>query len=121
MQTHTIIGADTLKEVAEHHGTAVAFLQMASDIARHHHEHYDGTGYPDRLTGDDIPLAARIVAVGDVYDALRSRRVYKPALSHSAAVQIMTEGSPGHFDPALIQAFHRCEGKFDKIFHELTG
>ena len=121
MQSHTIIGADALKEVTEHHGTAVAFLQMASDIARHHHERYDGAGYPDRLAGSDIPLAARIVAVGDVYDALRSRRVYKPALSHMATVQIMTEGSPGHFDPALIQAFHRCEGKFDKIFHELAG
>ena len=121
MQSHTIIGADALKEVAEHHGSAVAFLQMASDIARFHHEHFDGTGYPDRLAGGDIPLAARIVAVGDVYDALRSRRVYKPALSHSATLQIMTEGSPGHFDPGLIQAFHRCEGRFDKIFHELTG
>jgi response regulator RpfG family c-di-GMP phosphodiesterase/serine/threonine protein kinase len=121
MQSHTIIGADALKEVAEHHGTAVAFLQMASDIARHHHERYDGTGYPDRLTGSDIPLAARIVAVGDVYDALRSRRVYKPALSHAATVQIMTEGSPGHFEPGLMQAFIRCETRFDRIFHELTG
>jgi response regulator RpfG family c-di-GMP phosphodiesterase len=121
MQSHTIIGAETLDEVAERHGTAVVFLQMASDIARHHHERYDGTGYPDRLMGGNIPLAARIVAVGDVYDALRSRRVYKPALSHAASVQIMTEGSPGHFDPSLMQAFHRCEGKFDKIFHELAG
>ena len=121
MQSHTLIGAETLKEVAERHGTAVAFLQMASDIARHHHERYDGTGYPDRLAGSDIPLAARIVAVGDVYDALRSRRVYKPALSHTAAVQIMTEGSPGHFDPALIQAFHVCEERFNKIFHEMAG
>jgi response regulator RpfG family c-di-GMP phosphodiesterase/serine/threonine protein kinase len=121
MQTHTIIGAETLKEVADHHGTAVAFLQMASDIARHHHEHYDGTGYPDRLAAGDIPLAARIVAIGDVYDALRSRRVYKPSLSHLATVQIMTEGSPGHFDPVLMQAFHRCEGTFDKIFQELAG
>ena len=121
MQSHTIIGAEALKEVAEHHGSAVAFLQMASDIARHHHERYDGTGYPDRLAGGDIPLAARIVAVGDVYDALRSRRVYKPALSHTATVQIMTEGSPGHFDPALTQAFLHCEARFDKIFHDLAG
>jgi response regulator RpfG family c-di-GMP phosphodiesterase len=121
MQSHTIVGAETLDEVAEHYGSAVAFLQMASDIARHHHERYDGTGYPDRLMGGDIPLAARIVAVGDVYDALRSRRVYKPALSHTATVKIMTEESPGHFDPALMQAFHRCEGRFDKIFHDLAG
>jgi response regulator RpfG family c-di-GMP phosphodiesterase len=121
MQSHTLIGAETLTDVAEHHGTAVAFLQMAIDIARHHHERYDGAGYPDRLTGTDIPLSARIVAIGDVYDALRSRRVYKPALSHTATVQIMTEGSPGHFDPSLIHVFHRCEGRFDKIFQELTG
>lgn len=121
MQSHTIIGADALKEVADHHGSAVAFLQMASDIARHHHERYDGSGYPDRLVGDDIPLSARIVAVGDVYDALRSRRVYKPALSHTAAIQIMTEGSPGHFDPTLLRAFERCVGRFEQIFIELTG
>ena len=71
--------------------------------------------------GGDIPLAARIVAVGDVYDALRSRRTYKPALSHMATVQIMSEGSPGHFDPVLMTAFHRCEGRFEGIFDELTG
>lgn len=121
MQSHTIIGAEALKEVAEHHGSAVAFLQMASDIARHHHERFDGTGYPDRLAGGDIPLAARIVAIADVYDALRSRRAYKPALSHSVTIQNMTEGSSGHFDPNLIVAFHRCEGRFEKIFRELTG
>ena len=89
--------------------------------SRHHHERYDGTGYPDRLTGGDIPLAARIVAVGDVYDALRSRRVYKPALSHAATVQIMTEGSPGHFDPAFYKSSKDCESRFDKIFHEQIG
>ena len=121
MQSHTIIGADALKEVAEHHGTAVAFLQMASDIARHHHERFDGTGYPDCLADGDIPLAARIVAVGDVYDALRSRRVYKPALSHVATVQVMTQGSPGHFDPTLMQAFIRCQGGFERIFLEFGG
>jgi response regulator RpfG family c-di-GMP phosphodiesterase len=121
MQSHTLIGADTLTEVAEHHGTAVAFLQMAIDIARHHHERYDGAGYPDRLASTNIPLAARIVAIGDVYDALRSRRAYKPALTHAAAVQIMTHESPGHFDPALMQAFQRCADEFDKIFHELAG
>ena len=69
MQTHTTRGADTLAEVARQHGSALAFLQMAIDIARHHHERYDGTGYPDRLAGSDIPLAARIVSVADVYDA----------------------------------------------------
>jgi len=118
MQTHTTIGADTLKEVAKHHGSALAFLQMAIDITRHHHERCDGMGYPDRLAGCDIPLAARIVAIGDVYDALRSRRVYKPALSHSAAMQLMNEGSSGHFDSALMQSFNRCHQQFEKIYKD---
>jgi len=121
MQTHTVIGSDTLKEVAKQHGFALAFLQMAADIARHHHERWDGRGYPDRLCGSDIPLAARMVALADVYDALRSRRAYKPALSHAASVQMMTEGCQGQFDPALVQIFQRCAPRFDTIFRELDG
>jgi response regulator RpfG family c-di-GMP phosphodiesterase len=119
MQAHTTIGSETLSEVARVHGTALAFLHMAIDITRHHHERFDGTGYPDRLAGTAIPLAARLVAICDVYDALRSRRVYKPALSHAASVQLMTEASPGHFDPALLQAFLACGSEFDRIFTEL--
>jgi response regulator RpfG family c-di-GMP phosphodiesterase len=117
MQAHTIIGADTLKEVAKHHGFALAFLQMAADIARHHHERYDGAGYPDHLAGTDIPLAARLVSLGDVYDALRSRRCYKPALSHASTMQVMLEGA-GQFDPALVQVFQRCAHRFERIFHD---
>ncbi|HMC88669.1 MAG TPA: protein kinase, partial [Gemmataceae bacterium] len=78
MESHTTIGADILVAVARQHGASSAFLQMATDIARYHHERYDGTGYPDGLAGDAIPLPARIVAVADVYDALRSKLVYKP-------------------------------------------
>jgi response regulator RpfG family c-di-GMP phosphodiesterase len=120
MQAHTIIGGDTLKTVLQQHGSAVAFLQMAIDIARHHHERYDGKGYPDRLAGDAIPLAARIVSICDVYDALRSRRVYKPALSHAATNQVMTEASSGQFDPALLQVFQRCGQQFDRVFREFA-
>jgi response regulator RpfG family c-di-GMP phosphodiesterase/tRNA A-37 threonylcarbamoyl transferase component Bud32 len=120
MQAHTLIGSDTLKQVARQHGSALAFLQTAIDVVRHHHERFDGKGYPDRLAGSGIPLAARIVAVADVYDALRSRRPYKPALSHSAAVQIILEGSPGQFDPALLEAFQRCHQQFEQIFRELS-
>ena len=119
MQTHTTIGADILQEVARQHGSAVAFLQMAINITRHHHERYDGKGYPDRLAGTDIPLSARIVAIADVYDALRSRRVYKPALSHAAALEVMLQTSSGQFDPVLIQAFQRCAGDFERIAREL--
>jgi response regulator RpfG family c-di-GMP phosphodiesterase len=119
MQTHTIIGAELLQQVAREHGSALAFLQMAIDIARHHHERYDGKGYPDRLGGSDIPLAARIVTVGDVYDALRSRRSYKPALSHTAALQVIL-GSEGQFDPALLQTLERCNHQFERVFREYT-
>ncbi len=115
MQSHTVIGAETLQNVARRHGAAVAFLQMAIDITRHHHERYDGQGYPDRLKGNDIPLAARIVAICDTYDGLRSRRAYKPAFKHSAALQLMFENSPGQFDPLLLQAFRRCEPEFERI------
>jgi response regulator RpfG family c-di-GMP phosphodiesterase len=119
MQAHTVVGADILKRVAEQHGFAAAFLQTAIDITRHHHERFDGTGYPDRLAGTAIPLCARIVSIGDVYDALRSRRVYKPALSHAASLQLMVE-SNGQFDPGLVEVFQRCAGKFEKIYREMT-
>ena len=118
MQAHTTIGADTLREVARQHPFATAFLHIAIDIARGHHERWDGTGYPDRLAGGDVPLAARLVAICDVYDALRSRRVYKPGLSHHTAILTMTEGSPGHFDPALVEVFRRVAPQFDRIFRE---
>lgn len=120
MQTHTTIGADTLREVARRHPFATGFLHMAIDVARHHHERWDGTGYPDRLVGASIPLAARILALADVYDALRSRRVYKPALSHTTTVMTMTEGSQGHFDPALLGVFRKIGDQFDRIFREFV-
>ena len=120
MQAHTTLGADTLRAVAKEQGAALAFLQMAIDIARHHHERFDGHGYPDRLAGSAIPLSARMVSLCDVYDALRSRRVYKPALSHRAALQVMAESSPGQFDPALLLVFQRCAHHFERIFRELA-
>ena len=85
---------------------------------RHHHERHDGTGYPDRLAGDTIPLAARLVAVADVYDALRCRRLYKPALPHVAAVQIITQNSPGQFDPNILDVFKQVAARMEKIFKE---
>lgn len=120
MQAHTIIGSETLAEVARQYGFARAFLQMAIDIARHHHERWDGAGYPDRLAGESIPLSARIVALADVYDALRSRRVYKPGLPHAAAVAVMAE-SQGQFDPSLLHAFQNCSDRMDAIYSELTS
>jgi response regulator RpfG family c-di-GMP phosphodiesterase len=120
MQTHTVIGASTLCEVARQHGFALVFLQMAVDIARHHHERFDGRGYPDRLAGSAIPLSARLVAVADVYDALRSRRVYKPAMSHAETLQLIQDGFGGHFDPALQAPFLECAADFERIYGELA-
>lgn len=117
MRTHTTIGGDILQKVARAHGFAAGFLQMAIDITRHHHERWDGKGYPDRLHSQDIPLAARIVSIADVYDALRSRRLHKPALSQAAAIEIICEGSQGQFDPTLVHAFNKCAAKWDHVFH----
>ncbi len=119
MQTHTTIGADLLQKIARKHRSAVVLLQMAADIARHHHEAYDGNGYPDRLAGNAIPLSARIVAIADVYDALRCRRPHRPALGHYFAVELMTEGSPGRFDPNLLQVFGECASQFDQIVRDM--
>jgi response regulator RpfG family c-di-GMP phosphodiesterase len=121
MQAHTTMPAEMLAALAQEYGAARSFLQMAGDVIRHHHERFDGTGYPDRLAGAAIPLVARIVAVADVYDALRSRRSYKPALAHQASVQLMCESSPGQFDPALLQGFGKCAGQFERIFRDLPG
>lgn len=104
MKTHTVIGADTLSDVyALYPGNA--FINMGRAIARHHHERWDGRGYPDGLSGNSIPLSARIMALVDVYDALRSERCYKPAFSHEKAVGIIMKGSGSQFDPDITDAF----------------
>jgi response regulator RpfG family c-di-GMP phosphodiesterase len=119
MQSHTTIGADILQGIAQRHRTALGFLQMAIDIARHHHEAYDGTGYPDRLAGTSIPLAARLVCLADVYDALRSRRPQRPPLAHMLAVELITGGMPTRFDPHLLTIFRRCADQFERIYREV--
>jgi HD-GYP domain-containing protein (c-di-GMP phosphodiesterase class II) len=119
METHTVLGAEVLAEVGPATGAGQAFLAMVADVTRHHHERHDGTGYPDGLAGDAIPLAARFVAVADAYDALRSRRPHRPALPHDAAVRILTQDSPGQFDPAVVEVFHQVAGRFEAIFKEV--
>lgn len=117
MRRHSTIGAHILK------GSDSPFLIMAERIALSHHERWAGGGYPDGIAGESIPLEARIVNIVDQYDALRSKRVYKPALSHEQVCQIITEGDgntkPEHFDPAVLAAFQRTHGKFDAIFQTM--
>jgi response regulator RpfG family c-di-GMP phosphodiesterase len=119
METHTIIGDNILEALGQEYGASLLFLRMASAIVRHHHERYDGTGYPDRLVGEAIPAAARLVAVADVYDALRRQRSHKPAFEHAEAVHIVVEGSTGHFDPAVLQAFQARQQEFERIYRDI--
>jgi HD-GYP domain-containing protein (c-di-GMP phosphodiesterase class II) len=95
------------------------FLSMARDIVRHHHERWDGTGYPDRLRMNAIPPAARLTALADVYDALRRKRLHKPAINHSRAVLTILQQSPGQFDPSLLAAFEACHQEFERIYREV--
>ena len=102
MKTHTTIGADMLHNLGRNHEGS-ALLDYAYQIARWHHERWDGTGYPDGLKGDDIPIAAQVVSVADVYDALTSVRVYKDAISQEEAIRMILDGECGAFNPLLIE------------------
>ena len=104
MEKHTLIGAETLLSIRNKFGSD-EFIDLGIEIALQHHEKWDGTGYPFRLEGEDISIAARIVALADVYDALTSERVYKDAMSHEQASKIIVEGSGSHFDPEIVEAF----------------
>lgn len=118
MKYHTTYGADTLSEVHKKFGTN-DFIEMGVYIARYHHERWDGSGYPENLQGEDIPLCARIMAIADVYDALASRRVYKDAFPHEKCVDIMKEGRGTQFDPYILDAFMTINQEFKKIRDEL--
>ena len=113
IERHTVIGATTLQGIRERTG-ADPLLNMSIDIALMHHERWDGHGYPSSIGGSDIPLAARLVAVADVYDALTSARVYKPAMPHERACGSIIEGRGTQFDPAVVDAFDRIKAVFDK-------
>jgi putative two-component system response regulator len=114
MQTHTIHGAMILEAALMEFPNA-RYLRMASDIAAYHHERFDGAGYPRGLSGGAIPLAARIVALADVYDALTSKRVYKDAFGHDYARSAILQGSGTQFDPDIVDAFIGCEQEFVQI------
>jgi len=108
MKTHAALGSEAIAQAERDVAKPIAFLHYAKQIARHHHERWDGSGYPDGLAGEAIPLAARVMAVADVYDALVSVRPYKRAHSHEQACALILAERGRHFDPALVDAFERC-------------
>jgi putative two-component system response regulator len=120
MKQHVHIGAVTLERAAGHAGGG-QFLHMAAEIARYHHERFAGGGYLAGLKGTDIPLSARIVALADVYDALTTARVYKPAMEPEPAKQLIISESGKHFDPVIVQAFEQCFDDFLAIRIELNS
>lgn len=120
MQKHTLVAADCLRGIEQRLG-ASNFLQTAREIALHHHERWDGQGYPGRLVGDAIPLAARIVSICDVYDALRSKRIYKEAMPHVDCVKNIRQGAGNQFDPELVEIFLSIESEFAEIALQFSG
>ncbi len=115
MKTHTTLGRDAILQAEKDLGMEMPFLKYAKEIAYSHQEKWDGSGYPEGLSGDDIPISARLMAVADVYDALISRRVYKQPMPHEKAVGIIKEGRGTHFDPDMVDAFLELEQEFKKI------
>jgi putative two-component system response regulator len=116
LQNHCYLGSEALETaVAEFERAPLAFLAVAKEIAMWHHEKWDGSGYPDGLVGDAIPIPARVMALADVFDALASRRIYKPAMLFEEAVLIITEGAGKHFDPDVVVAFLANLERFKEI------
>ncbi|MBF0345421.1 MAG: response regulator [Nitrospirae bacterium] len=115
MKGHTLIGKGMLK------GSSNAKIKMAESIALCHHERFDGTGYPDGLKGEQIPISSRIIIICDQYDALMMRRPYKPPLGHAKTYEIITKGDgrtiPQHFDPEILEAFKKASANFEEIFN----
>ena len=120
MKTHTTLGRDAIQHAEDALGVRVKFLTIAKEIAYSHQEKWDGSGYPQGLKGEAIPLSARLMAVADVYDALISARVYKKAFPHDQAVQIMREGRGAHFDPDVLDAFVELHEEFQTIAARFT-
>ncbi len=120
MENHPAIGGDALLEMRDHWG-ASPFLARAIEITLGHHEKWDGSGYPFGVTGKAIALAARLVALADVYDALTCKRVYKQAMTHDKVRQIIIEESGKHFDPKVVEAFLATEAQFQNVAIEMQS
>ncbi|MBV5316277.1 MAG: response regulator [Desulfobulbaceae bacterium] len=116
MKSHAPRGAQMLRQAQQYTSESDGFFEVAIEIAQSHHERWDGKGYPDNLSGEAIPFAARIMAVADVYDALTTVRPYKSAFSHEKACEMIRQGGPGgHFDPVIITALEHCQSSFVEI------
>ncbi len=113
MQTHAAIGGNILKDIFDSSGAA--YLKVAYEIARHHHEKWNGRGYPDGLEGEMIPVSARIMALADVYDAMSSKRCYKESFPHSKVKEIIVSEKGMHFDPRIVDSFLRQEDRWLEI------
>ncbi|WP_455921234.1 HD-GYP domain-containing protein [Pseudomonas putida] len=120
MKTHTTLGRDAIQHAEDQLGIEVDFLHLAKEIAYGHQEKWDGSGYPQGLATDDIPIGARLMAIADVYDALISRRVYKPGMPHGQAVEIIREGRGSHFDPDICDAFLANAEQFQAIAEQFS-
>ncbi len=115
MKTHTTLGRDAIQAAENSLGLEVNFLSIAKEIAYGHQEKWDGSGYPEGLKGEAIPISARLMAVADVYDALISRRVYKDPMSHEKAITLIGEGKGSHFDPYMVDAFLAIQDEIKAI------
>jgi response regulator RpfG family c-di-GMP phosphodiesterase len=120
MKTHTTIGYQTLASI-EKKDTGSAFIKVGMEITLCHHEKWDGSGYPKGLKGEEIPISARIMALADVYDALRSKRVYKEGFTHENSLKIITQGRGDHFDPLLVDVFLENDSAFRDIFERTSN
>jgi putative two-component system response regulator len=120
MKTHTTLGRNIIAATEKRLHTTNQFLTTAEQTTFSHHEKWNGSGYPEGLSGDGIPVSARLMAIADVYDAIISRRVYKDAMDHEKAVQIITEGRGTHFDPEMVDAFVRISETFRRIAAEFV-
>lgn len=112
MKTHARLGAEAIEQAERDIDKSVDFLTQAKEIAHWHHEKWDGSGYPDGLTGEQIPVSARLMALADVFDALISQRAYKPPMSYQEARNIITAGRAKHFDPEVVDAYLTMEAEF---------
>jgi putative two-component system response regulator len=115
MKMHTVYGRDVIQQVEAYVGHSDSFLRFAREIAFSHQEKWDGSGYPEGLAGEQIPVSARLMAVADVYDALITKRVYKPAFTHAESMEIIKKGRGNHFDPDVLDAFVAIETEIQDI------